>query len=163
KTGYAAASATFCRIFSGSSMPIVNDHCGASFALSPHSFHRGTPSRFPARSWYASDRAARVAADSGLSRAWLLSARSRLNGPAGTSRRLHGGDGASRDQVETIAASEQADDGRRCHALAQRPRPLRHVLRLERESAERTARQRIEARRNEQQIWTPARQRCVNG
>jgi hypothetical protein len=60
RTGYCSASMTFFLIISAVSIPMVKVEIGAFAASSPQSFHSGTPSRLPTRSWSAVDSAARA-------------------------------------------------------------------------------------------------------
>ena len=83
RIGYAEASVTFWRIFSGVSRPIVNEERGARAGSSPHSFQTGWLSRLPTRSCSAAESAARAAPFFGTTSANRASAASRSNGSRG--------------------------------------------------------------------------------
>src|SRR5437879_3820920 len=101
------------------SIPMVKEERGALAGSRPQSRHSGWPSRFPIKSWSAAERAARAAPFFGTTR-------------------------ANRDEAEPVAAFEHPHHRRRGDALPQPRGPLRHVLRLEREAAQRVALERVE-------------------
>jgi hypothetical protein len=85
-TGYDAASRTLSRMVSSSSMPRVNEESGAAAGSSPHSFHTGTPSRFPTRSCSAAEIATLAAGFRPIAAASAASIRSSAKGSPSATR-----------------------------------------------------------------------------
>ena len=83
RMGKAEASATFWRIFSGVSSPMVKDERGARAGSSPHRRQTGWLRRLPTRSCSAAESAARAAPFCGTAYAKAASAPSRSNGSRG--------------------------------------------------------------------------------
>ena len=71
-------------------------------------------------------------------------------------------DDTGREQIEPVAAFQHTDDRTASHPLAQRLGPLHDVVGLEGEFAERIAGERVESRRDEQDVGTPLRERRIH-